>query len=179
LGLINTGVGADITLPATFSFSAFTQLSPQWAVMGDITRTQWSALPELRVKFDSGASDSVVTFNLENSYRYAVGATYRPNATWTYRAGLAYDNSPMPGSADRTPRLPDADRTWLTLGAGYRFSDAISLDFGYAYIRVDDAPVDKTASVLAPDENLTRGNLDAEYESNTQILSAQLRWQFK
>jgi long-chain fatty acid transport protein len=179
VGLINTGIGADITLPATISFSAFTQLNPQWAVMGDITRTQWSALPELRVKFDSGASDSVVTLNLENSYRYSLGATYRPNTTWTYRAGLAYDESPTPNSVDRTPRLPDADRTWFTLGAGYRVSDAISLDFAYAYIRVDDAPVNKTASVLTPDENLTRGNLAAEYDSNTQILSAQLRWQFK
>ncbi len=179
VGLVNTGIGTDITLPATISISAFTQLNPQWALMGDITRTQWSSLPELRIKFDSGANDSVVTLNLDNAYRYSVGTTYTPDRAWTFRAGLAYDYSPTPNSTDRTPRLPDADRTWLTLGAGYRISDALSIDLAYAYIRVDDAPVNKTASVLTPDENLTRGNLAAEYESNTQILSGQLRWQFK
>jgi len=50
-----------VTLPATASLSVYQNLGNAWAVMADVTRTYWSALPELRIKFDSGQADQVVT----------------------------------------------------------------------------------------------------------------------
>jgi len=175
-GLVDSGAKADVTLPATFSVSAYQQLGGQWAVMADITRTDWSALPELRIKFDSGQQDSVVTLSLINTYRFSVGTTYKPNGSWVLRAGLALDQSPVTNSSDRTPRLPDADRTWYSLGAGFQASPALTFDFGYVYIKGDDSTVTKTA---APgNENFLRGNLSASYTGSIQILSAQARWSF-
>lgn len=173
-GLVNSGAKADITLPASWSLSAYQQLGGQWAVMADITRTNWSALPELRIKFDSVQQDSVVTLNLKDVYRYSVGATYKPSAAWLFRVGVALDQSPTPDSASRTPRLPDSDRTWLSLGAGFQASPAVNLDFAYTYIKMDASQVRKTAT----GENTFRGNLSADYTGSIQILSAQLRWMF-
>src|SRR5215472_9630853 len=52
--LVDSGASAEITLPSTLSLSVFQDLGSRWAIMGDITRTNWHVLPELRIKFDSG-----------------------------------------------------------------------------------------------------------------------------
>ncbi len=171
--LVDQGAKADVVLPATWSLSAYGKASDQLALMVDLSRTNWSALPELRIKFDSGP-DSVVTLNLKDTYRFSFGANYNVNSSWVLRAGLALDQSPITTSADRTPRLPDADRTWYALGAGFQPGQALSFDFGYVYIKVNDSNVTKTAT----GENLARGNLNVNYSGSVQVLSAQARWAF-
>lgn len=179
LGLVDSKASADVTLPATLSLSAFSRLNAQWAVMGDITRTYWSDLPELRIDFTGSAQpDSVVRLDLEDVYRYAVGTTYSPGGAWLYRFGLALDQTPTPNATVRTPRLPDEDRTWIALGAGYKASNAMSFDVSYAYLMIKDAKISKTATVNGDEDNRFRGNLAGEYQEHTQILSAQARWNF-
>jgi long-chain fatty acid transport protein len=174
--LVNSGATADVTFPETLSLSIFKQLGSRWAVMADVTRTKWSSLPELRIKFDSGQSDSVVTLNLKDAYRYSVGATYKPGGAWMFRGGIALDETPVPSDADGTPRLPDGDRTWFSIGAGLQASPTLSFDFGYAYIMVDDVRIRKTATSV--NENVSRGNLSVDYSGSVQVLSAQARWTF-
>jgi long-chain fatty acid transport protein len=176
-GLVDSGARADVTVPATLSLSAYHQISPQWAIMGDVTRTMWSDLPELRIDFDSTQGDSVVTLDLKDVNRYSVGANYRPGGAWTYRFGVALDRSPTPNETVRTPRLPDEDRTWLAVGADYQFREDLSLGIALVRIELDDASVSKTATPT--NENVARGNLTAEYEADVYILSAQARWAFK
>ena len=90
--------------------------------------------------------------------------------------GIAFDESTTPNSARLTPRVPDADRTWLTLGFTYKPSNSnMNFDFGYAHLFVDDAKVNQSP---ADAENLLRGALIGEYELDVNILSAQARWAF-
>lgn len=175
--LVDSGASADITLPSTLSLSAVFETKGPWAFMADVTRTNWSVLPELRIKFDSGQKDQVVTFNLKDVYRYSVGVTYRPNDSWVLRTGFALDRSPVTSPADRTPRLPDSDRRWLSLGAGLRASQSVYFDVAYTYIRLTDSSVQKTDGGVAS-ENAFRGNLAANYNGSVQIFSAQVRWSF-
>lgn len=176
-----SGAEADVTLPTTVSISVFHELTPVWAVMGDITRTYWSDLPSLRIDFTDTATadDSVVTLGLKDVNRYSLGATYRPAGSWVYRFGIALDRTPTPNPELRTPRLPDEDRKWLSLGAGYHVSDTLSFDVAYTYILIDDADINKVAPPLpATDENTARGNLRGSYDATTHILGAQLNWKF-
>ena len=176
-GLANSDAKADVTLPSTLSLSAHLQVDSQWTLMADITRTNWSALRELRIRFpNSIQADSVVTLNLSDAYRFAIGTTYKPNSSWVIRGGVALDQSPVTSDLDRTPRLPDSDRTWYTVGAGLQVTPALSFDFGYAYIKLDSSRVNKTASPT--NENFLRGNLNASYQGSVQVLSAQGRWVF-
>ena len=92
------------------------------------------------------------------------------------RGGVALDQSPVTTPSDRTPRLPDADRTWFSFGAGLQASPSLNFDFGYVYIKGDNSQVRKTAT--ATNENVSRGNLSADYTGSIQILSAQARWMF-
>jgi long-chain fatty acid transport protein len=176
LGIVDSSLKADVTLPATLSLSAYKQLGSQWALMADVTRTNWSSLPELRIQFDSAQNDSVVTLNLKDVYRYSVGATYKPGGAWVFRGGIALDQTPVKDQADNTPRLPDADRTWFALGAGIQATPALSFDVGYTYIKLDNPTVRKTATLT--NENVARGNLSVDYKGTVQVLSAQARWAF-
>lgn len=175
--LVDSGASADVTLPSTVSLSAVLETKGPWAIMADVTRTNWRSLPELRIKFDSGQKDQVVTLNLKDVYRYSVGATYRPSDSWVLRAGVALDRSPVQSPADRTPRLPDSDRRWLSLGAGLRASESVSFDFAYTYIRLADSSIQKTDGGVSS-ENAFRGNLSVNYTGSVQIFSAQARWAF-
>jgi len=176
--LVDSGASTQITLPSTLSLSAVLETKGPWTLMADVTRTNWHVLPELRIKFDSGQGDQVVALNLKDAYRYSVGATYRVNDAWVLRTGLALDRSPVTSSADRTPRLPDSDRRWLSLGAGVRASQSVYLDFAYTYIRLADSSVQKTDGGVGT-ENAFRGNLSADYRgSAVQIFGAQMRLAF-
>jgi long-chain fatty acid transport protein len=175
--LVDSGARTDVTLPATASLSFYQNAGGGWAVMADVTRTYWHALPELRIKFDSGQPDQVVTLNLKDVNRYSVGATYKPNASWTLRTGVALDKSPVSGTTTATPRLPDSDRRWLSLGAGVQASASLNFDFGYTYIKLKDSSVEKKEGPLGT-ENSFKGNLSADYKGSVQIFSAQARWVF-
>jgi long-chain fatty acid transport protein len=166
-----------VTLPSTLSLSAVFETKGPWTFMADVTRTNWSVLPELRIKFDSGQGDQVVSLNLKDVYRYSAGVTYRASDAWVLRAGVALDRSPVQTPADRTPRLPDSDRRWISAGAGVRASESVYFDFAYTYIKLADSSVQKTDGGVGT-ENAFRGNLSANYQGSVQILSAQIRWAF-
>jgi long-chain fatty acid transport protein len=175
--LVNSYARTQVTLPSTLSLSAYQEIGSRWAIMADVTRTGWKDLPELRITFDSGQADQVVTLNLKDAYRYSVGASYRPSDAWILRTGLALDRSPVTSGADRTPRLPDSDRRWLSFGAGWRASARWNFDFAYTYVKLADSSVEKTAGAPGT-ENFARGNLSADYKGSVQILAAQARWSF-
>jgi long-chain fatty acid transport protein len=132
--------------------------------------THWKRFKELRVRFNNGAPDQVTPENWDDTYKIAVGASYRLNEAWMLRAGLAFDQSPVPDEF-RTPRIPDADRTWLSFGANWKVSKAGSLDLGYAHILVKDS------SISHP--NNTGGTLIGDYKkSAVDILSVQYNHRF-
>jgi long-chain fatty acid transport protein len=174
-GRVNTTVEADVTLPETLSFSAYHAINERWAILADVTWTKWSHLDELRIKFDNGAADSVDTLDWDDTWRYSIGGIFKPTTPLELRAGVAFDESPIPSEQRRTPRIPGADRIWLTLGAGYQFTQMIKADFAYAHLFVDDPRIDKNISEA---ENQLRGALVGEYDASVDIISASLSFQF-
>lgn len=174
----DTGVKSSVELPATLSVSLFHQINPEWAVMGDITWTDWSSFQELRFQFDSPQPDGVTTLKWDDSYRFALGAVFQPQGNpWTYRAGIAYDQTPVPSAEYRTPRIPDDDRVWLALGLSYKATDAVTVDFGYAHLFVDDPKIDKPLPGPGG-ENLARGALKGTYDAAVDLVSLQVRVAF-
>ncbi|HDO34373.1 MAG TPA: transporter, partial [Chromatiales bacterium] len=60
------------------------------------------------------------------------------------RSGLAYDPTPIPDSAHRTPRIPSTTRRWLAVGASYQYTPALRFDLSYAHRFVSDRSVNDT-----------------------------------
>lgn len=172
-GLFADGSGStEIDLPASLSVSALYQFTEQWSLLGDVSWTDWSQFDELRLEFDNPVQpDSVTTQGWEDSYRYSLGLSYQPDARWTYRLGVAYDETPIPSKELRTPRIPDQDRLWLALGLSYTPIANLRLDVGYAHLFIDEAEI----------QNVEAGTghvLNGEYDLAADILGAQLNWGF-
>ncbi len=159
-----------ITMPETLSLSGYRELNNRWAIMGDVTRTRWSRLPEVRISFNSPKSDSVERINWKDSTRYAVGASYFLSERWTMRTGIAYDQTPIYQTTDRTARLPDNDRRWLSFGAGYKGSSGMSVDVGYAHLFMPNTPIDRTGAL--------GDKLLGSFQNQVDILSVQLGWKY-
>ena len=108
--------------------------------MADVQWTGWSTIKDLTFVRNEGPVLATTPENFDDVWRVSVGANYRMNDRWMLRGGLAYDESPV-NDDDRTPRLPDADRTWLSFGAQYKYSDKLIIDGGVTYIFVKDATI--------------------------------------
>ena len=130
-------------------------------------------MQKLRVVRDSGVTASVTPEHWRDVMRYALGATYELNDRVTLRTGVAYDNTPVP-DATRTPRLPDPDRTWVAIGAGWQPSQALAIDVGYVHLFSESVPLNQNAGSTA-----VSGLLLGDQESDIDILSAQLTYRFK
>jgi long-chain fatty acid transport protein len=99
------------------------------------------------------------------------------------RAGVAYEESPITDEV-RTPRLPDNDRIWLSLGATYKWSDKLSFDAAFTHIFVKDTPIrivpGHAEHVRAPFPGLgvVPLNFVADVDANVNIFSVALKYRW-
>lgn len=173
-------ISADLKVPASFSAAIKHQFNPGWMSRGwellaDVTWTQWSNLKNLHIIRSNGATLENTPFEWRDTWRFALGLNYRPSADWTYRFGVAHDQTPTKDTF-RTPRIPDQNRTWVALGAQYKMSRASALDVGYAHLFMKDASVNLTGPpALTADQATGRGSLVGDYDSKVDIFSVQYR----
>ncbi|MDP8213816.1 MAG: outer membrane protein transport protein [Candidatus Euphemobacter frigidus] len=160
---IDTHASARLTLPETLGLGAYQQLGEAFAVMADVTWTGWSRFKELVVNFNSGQEPSVTEEHWTDIMCYRLGLNYFPDPKWTIRVGTAYDEGAVK-TAYRTPRIPDNDRIWLSVGAGYQFTDDLRMDIGYAHLFINDG---KSDLVNKPEA----GYLLGKYETSINIFS--------
>jgi long-chain fatty acid transport protein len=170
----NGPVTARLATPDSVSGSFFHMLNNQWDIMADLTWTHWSTFHDLTPMRISGVPLSSTAENWRDAFRASLGASFHCNENLKLRTGFAYDQSPVQG-AYRTPRIPDSDRFWLSIGANYRLTPGSSLDFGYAHIFVTNSSVNKVTDVSAP---ALRDTVVGSYNSSIDILSVQFTHSF-
>lgn len=168
-------VNLAVTMPDSLSLSALHQLNDRWEIMADATWTGWSVLKELRVLRASGATLTVTPENWRDTWRVSLGATYHYSEQWLARVGVAFDQTPVTDPY-RTVRIPDADRTWLSVGGQYSLSKASAVDFGYAHLFVNNAAFNQTLAVNA--DLAGKGLLTGSSNNSVDILSVQFRHNF-
>ncbi|AFI85003.1 OmpP1/FadL family transporter [Methylophaga nitratireducenticrescens] len=172
-GFQDGNVGGRVTLPESASIALVHQLNSQWSVMADASWTRWSRFEELQINSDVSRLNTLKEEDWENSMRYGLGVEYKANDRWSWRAGVAYDETPIPNAQRRTPRIPDSDRTWLALGASYHYSDNIILDAAYTHIFMKDSSIEDTFT-----SGTQTYELSGKYKSSVDIVGVQLRWLF-
>jgi len=175
--LANGPVTAEASLPPSVMFSAAHEVIDGLEFLADATFTGWSSLQELRVVRDDVVpadplTDIVTTLDYEDSWRVSAGVNYEFSDALILRAGVAYDEDPVPSVTQRTARIPGNERTWLSLGAGYRINQRVAMDFGFTHIAIDDTPIDRLS------EGADGSQIRGVYDTNANILSAQVTVQF-
>jgi len=134
-------VTAALTTPSVLSLAARYDISDRFAVMGSWSETGWSSLREVRINFVNPDPDSVEPFDWKDTEFVSLGAEYKLNDAWTLRGGAAFDETPT-SIESRTPRLPDDDRTWYSIGATWQLSEAMEVSFAVTHIKPDAPRVD-------------------------------------
>lgn len=159
--------------------SYFGKLNEQWDLMADVQYTGWGSIRQLTFTRSNGSPLQSTEENFRNTWRVAVGANYRHDSQWLFRGGLAYDQSPVQ-DAYRTVRLPDADRTWMALGAQYKFDPSLWLDVGAAYIWVRSASINDAGSTNLglPPSAAQNGLVNGSFNNSTVLISGQLTYAF-
>jgi long-chain fatty acid transport protein len=168
--LFDGGARLAIKLPETANASIFHQFNNQWDLMADVQYTGWSSVQQLQVVRTTGEVLSTTPENFRNTWRVSAGANYRYNDTWIFRGGLAWDQTPV-RDAERTPRLPDNDRTWLALGTQYKINNNWAVDLAYAYIFIRDASINQNEGSTA-----SNGLVSGSYKSNVNIVGLQVTY---
>ena len=137
--------GALLTTPSTHTFSAQYNITPTARVMGEYQRTGWSSLRSVDIKRDTGVVIGQEAFNWSDSNMYSLGGDVDLSPAFTLRAGIGRDETPTHDSY-RSPRLPDNDRTLLSIGGTWNVNDRMSLDVAYMRVNLKDSPLYATSS---------------------------------
>jgi long-chain fatty acid transport protein len=137
---LSTTATASLTLPDELTLSARQYLSPYFALLGTIEWQNWSRLQNVTATgagCGPGGVCEVLNLNYRDGWFYAIGAEYVVNPALTWRAGIAYETSPIE-NATRDILLPDSNRLHLNTGASYKVTDKIIVDFGYSHLFFQD-----------------------------------------
>jgi len=167
-------IEAEVSMPDTLTFSVTQYVTEGWAFHADIAQTSWSSIQNIEV-INTGNGEQVDELDLQydDTMRYALGTSIDTGA-WTWRAGVALDEAPQTSPEHLSPRIPDADRTWLSVGANWEVTSHLSLDVGYTHLLIDDASLHEESTSAAGVPGLLAGSFD----SSVDILGAQLNWRF-
>ncbi len=182
-----------LTTPASAAFSLDQQLTAALSVQFSAAWTQWSKFQSIDiVSNDANPSISLNTqspANLnsegyigyipeywQNSWSFAVGATYVYQPELTLKAGVAFDENPIM-QRYKTARIPTDDRVWLTVGANWQLSDKLNLDVAYGYLFTGDVTVDEH-EYNVQDQRLYNSGFQGQYSNKGQLLAVQANYSF-
>ncbi|MFN3069446.1 long-chain fatty acid transporter FadL [Serratia sp. J2] len=122
-----------LNLPEMWEISGYNKVAPQWAIHYSMAYTSWSQFQELRATDSNGNTLFQKHEGFRDAYRIALGTTYFYDDNWTFRTGIAFDDSPVPAE-NRSISIPDQDRTWISAGTTYAFNKDASVDVGVSYM---------------------------------------------
>ncbi|AWU93309.1 OmpP1/FadL family transporter [Azospirillum ramasamyi] len=173
--LPSQSANADLITPEIASLGLYHEVNDRWAVMADVQWTNWSRFKELRVNIANPALTSVTEEHWKDTWYYALGTSYKVTDKLTLRGGIAFDK----GAVDvefRTPRIPEQNRYWVSVGAGYQVTDSLRVDAAYSHVFVPKASVNLTDDLTGPEAG--RGNLTAEYKNSIDLIGLQAKFTF-
>jgi long-chain fatty acid transport protein len=161
-------IKADVETPELVTFGVRQDVSDSLTLLAGVEWANWSRIDNLNVVADlTGATVALTPLDWDDSWFFSIGAEYRIDEKWTLRAGFAYEDSGIP-TATRTPRLPDNDRYWLSVGASYQLYDWLRANVAYSHVFMDDDAVNLAPGTTIP----PLPGLTATYEQSIDIISA-------
>ncbi len=143
----NGSVSADARFTTPWQASIGARLAITRAVTLDatVTRFGWDKFSAITL---SAPINAAIPENYRNTWSYAVGADVDVAPTWTLRAGVQRDLTPVRND-QRDARVPDANRWTFAMGATHALSKAFKIDVGANYLMLKSSPVDRITAAYA------------------------------
>jgi long-chain fatty acid transport protein len=158
----------DFDLPDTVTLGIRQRITDRFSVMAGAEWSNWSRFEEATLTFDD--VEEPLPFEWNDGWFLSFGGEFDVTERLALRAGIGYEFSPL-DDENRSYRLPDNDRLWLSAGASFQASDRHSFDLGYSYIQA------KETDLLASEEfggggPTANGPFFGEAESHVHIIAA-------
>jgi len=129
----NTNATAALDTPDVIGIGLRQQIDDRWTALVDFDWTLWSRVKTLALTFANPAQPPIIQqANWHDSGRIAVGGTYQLSDDTQLRAGLAYDQSPIP-NAFRSADLPDSDSILIGVGITQRITPDFATTISYSH----------------------------------------------
>ncbi|HEY4275533.1 MAG TPA: outer membrane protein transport protein [Rhizomicrobium sp.] len=174
--LSDTSARAKLATPADLQFGLRNQFTDRWTLLATADWTDWSSFKNLTAVAGNPAQPNDVTVtNWKSSWLISAGAEYAASKDITLRGGVALDQTPVPGET-LAPRIPDANRTWVSVGATWQAAPDMDLKLSYGHLFNDTRTASQSAAAAG---NALRGTLIGNTESSVDVLGLALayRWQ--
>lgn len=152
----NAKISADLPTPHIATASIRQKAGRRIALLATVEWTDWSALDEVVVKARAnnpalGASPgkvlTVLPLHWHDGWFYSGGVEIELNDRTTLRTGAAFEQSPIQDAGERSARVPDANRVWVSAGATYRLDARSSIDFAYSHVFFEDGAIDRATGI--------------------------------
>ncbi len=167
-----------LTLPATAEIASFHQVTDKIALHGSINWTDWSSFEKLEAELDKLGTQMVKEENWKDNYRFALGATYQLDSKLALRSGVAYDMGAV-SDQNRTITIPETDRIWLSIGAGYDVTEQFTVDAGFTYIIAKDASIKESRGYESDDKAAAvGGTFTGQTTGSVWLLGVQASYRF-
>ena len=155
---------ASPDLPASLLVSGFHKLNDSWGLSASVRYTDWKdSFQEFTL--ESSFGEKIVDEKWRETWTISFGADYYLNENWTLRAGVAYDQSPVRNKYHRTIRIPDSNRTWVSVGASYKTQNW-QIDAGYAHLFMKNGT------------SQYEGDVKAHFKSYSNLIGLQAQYKF-
>ncbi|MFV8835489.1 outer membrane protein transport protein [Aquisalimonas sp.] len=189
LGAAGGDIQLIVDMPEIATLSFYHELTERWAVTGGATFTRWSNVEELRFTYEdesdrggedyTGSGDDVrrrdlvQPFDWEDTWRYGLGVIFTPTEAWAFRAGVAYDESPVPGVERRTPRGPDSDRIIGAVGMSWQPTRNLGIDLAYTYTHMEEAETNNRENPAGSEHRI-----EGDYDGHLHSTAVQVNYAF-
>lgn len=167
--------GTKLDTPATLAMGFRFNVTDRVRILFSERIMFWSKFDIVTLTFNDGATPpELLTQNWKDITMTSLGAEFDVVKGTTLRAGYMYDESPVRGKF-ATPRIPDSDRHWLSVGVSHSIIDGLTADLGiaYAFFKHRKVHLDGTAP-----ENQFRGSLNAGLDASAVAASLGVRYRF-
>jgi long-chain fatty acid transport protein len=153
----------DLETPAIATASVRQRVSERLTLLGTVQWTNWSDLDEVVVKARSsnpnlgavaGSPVAVIPLHWHDGWFFSGGLEYEVNDRTTIRSGVAYEESPIQNAFERSARLPDTNRVWVSIGATRNISASTTLSLAYSHVFFEDGSIDRTTEFPVGDIRL-------------------------
>ncbi len=166
-----------VTFPDSANLSVAQPLNDSLELRADANWMNWSKVGTLfATNTATGTPRDVLQFGFKDTTRIALGVNYKQNEQWTFRAGTAWDQSPVTDDV-RTVRLPDNDRWWASVGTRWQPTKNLMLDAAYAHLFVRNTDIALTRQQTGAPAAFASTVL-GDYDNSVNIVSLQLTWAF-
>ena len=156
-------------LPASWILSGYHKFAEKWGTTATVKFTQWHRFDVFPARTTAQTRNGVldVDYRWKDAWSFSLGQDYYLNEKWTLRAGLAWDQSPVPNNTYRTNRIPDTDRLWTSFGVSYATGNH-QFDLGYAHLFMMHGKV----------WNSPEHDANAKYRSYSNMYALQYQYRF-